>query len=268
MAHQQQIDFCTSVKHTHSEFFSKRIALDIGSLDINGNNQYLFDDCQYIGVDLMPGRNVDFASKGHELNFPSNSIDVVISSECFEHDQHYAETLKNIVRMLKPGGLFLFTCATTGRPEHGTRRTTPMDAPFTQHFSEWGDYYKNLEEFHIREVLEIEDIFSSFQFSICNETHDLYFWGVRKGILINRLDYSFLLNHSTLKDQITTLSQTTAINDAEIARLNQILMTNDIEIARLTQVSNEQVTEIKFIKSSFSWRFTKLLRAIDRLLRN
>ena len=27
--------------------------------------------------------------------------------------------------MLKPGGLFFFTCGGSGRVEHGTRRTTP-----------------------------------------------------------------------------------------------------------------------------------------------
>jgi len=268
MAHQQQIDFCMSVKQILPEFFSKRIVLDIGSLDINGNNQYLFNDCQYIGVDLLPGRNVDFTSKGHELNLPSDSVDVVISSECFEHDQHYADTLKNIVRMLKPGGLLLFTCATTGRPEHGTRRTTPMDAPFTHHFNDWGDYYKNLEESHIREVLEIEGVFSAFQFSVCDETHDLYFWGIKKGVLINRVDYSFLLNQNILITKANTLSQTLVTRDAEIARLNQILTTSSIEIISLTQALDERVAEINLIKNSRSWRFTKPLRAFGRLMRD
>ena len=30
--------------------------------------------------------------------------------------------------MLKKDGLFFFTCASTGRPEHGTRRTSPQDS--------------------------------------------------------------------------------------------------------------------------------------------
>ena len=132
MAHQEQVAFCTSVKQRIPKFFSNRLVVDLGALDINGNNQYLFDDCLYLGIDLMPGRNIDFAAKGHELSLPDESVDVVISTECLEHDQFYPLTLRNAVRMLKPGGLFLFTCATTGRPEHGTRRTTPADAPFTQ----------------------------------------------------------------------------------------------------------------------------------------
>src|SRR5579863_7716787 len=115
MAHQGQINFCISVKRSFPQFFAERLVLDIGSLDINGNNQYLFEDCLYLGVDLLPGKNVDLAAPGHEIMLPDESIDVIISTECFEHDIFYQLTLNNIVRILKPGGLFLFTCASTGR---------------------------------------------------------------------------------------------------------------------------------------------------------
>ena len=113
MAHHQQKNFCTSVKEKFPIFFNGKWVLDIGSLDINGNNQYLFEQCGYIGVDLLPGSNVDFVSMGHELLFPDECFDVIISTECFEHDQYYEKTIKNIVRLLKPGGLFIFSCATT-----------------------------------------------------------------------------------------------------------------------------------------------------------
>ena len=81
MAHQQQIDFCNSVKQLLPYFFYNRLVLDIGSLDINGNNQYLFDDCLYLGVDLLPGKNVDLITKGHALNLPDESVDVIVSTE-------------------------------------------------------------------------------------------------------------------------------------------------------------------------------------------
>ena len=119
MAHPQQVDFCKSVKGLLPHFFHNNFVVDIGSLDINGNNQYLFDDCLYLGIDLFPGKNVDLATTAHEFNLPDESVDVIISTECFEHDRFYSLTLKNIVRILKPGGLFIFSCATTGRPEHG-----------------------------------------------------------------------------------------------------------------------------------------------------
>ena len=129
----------------------------------------------------MPGRNVDIASKGGDLKLPDATFDVIISTECFEHDPYYKQTLINAARMLKPGGLFMFSCATTGRPEHGTRRTTPGDAPFTHSFGDWGDYYKNLEEQDIREALDVEALFRELEFSVQSETHDLYFWGIKRG---------------------------------------------------------------------------------------
>lgn len=191
MAHEQQTDWCLFVKKILPRYFDGCLVLDVGSLDVNGNNQYLFDDCHYIGVDLAPGPNVDFICKAHELALPDASFDTIISTECFEHDCFYPDTLRNIVRLLKPGGLFLFTCATYGRKEHGTRRSQPQDAPFLQDRGVWGDYYNNLEEGAIRAAIDVDAIFAEYKFSIDARAHDLYFWGRKKGVFNARWDYSF-----------------------------------------------------------------------------
>lgn len=107
MAHKQQIEFCSSIKRRFPELFSNKFVLDVGSFDVNGNNSYLFQDYLCLGIDVAIGRNVDICTKGHELALPDASVDVVVSTECFEHDQYYELTLNNIARMLKPGGLFL-----------------------------------------------------------------------------------------------------------------------------------------------------------------
>jgi SAM-dependent methyltransferase len=111
MAHQQQQAFCLRVKKKKPSMFVGKLVLDIGSLDINGNNQYLFEQCGYTGIDLSIGNNVDIVSKGHELKFPDETFDVIISTECFEHDTFYAQTMQNIHRMLKPGAFVrIFLC--------------------------------------------------------------------------------------------------------------------------------------------------------------
>ena len=179
MAHAQQQNFFNSVKNKFPDMFTNKLVLDIGSLDINGSNKPLFDNCIYTGVDLLPGKNVDLISKGNELLFPDNSFNVVISGECFEHDMFYQDTIKNMYRLLKSGGLFTFTCASTGRPEHGTRRSSPDNAPFLEEFGEWADYYKNLTEDDIRQIFPIEEKFRIFQFQYEPETCDLYFWGIK-----------------------------------------------------------------------------------------
>lgn len=180
MAHDKQREFFRHVKSLHPKFFTDVKVLDIGSLDINGNNRHVFEHpYSYIGVDLSAGNNVDVISPGH-LYDSGYLFDVVISSECFEHDMYYARTLQNMVKLLKPGGLMIFTCASTGRPEHGTLKTNPQDAPFLLAMGEkWANYYKNLTEDDIRSVVDINNTFSSFAFDYEPVSCDLYFWGIK-----------------------------------------------------------------------------------------
>ena len=117
-----------------------------------------------MGVDLGKGDNVDVICPGH-LYDSGFLFDVVTSAECFEHDMFYSRTLQNMVKLLRPGGLLVFTCASTGRPEHGTLRSNPTDAPFLEGVDEkWANYYKNLTEEDVREVLDVEKLFSEFKF--------------------------------------------------------------------------------------------------------
>jgi hypothetical protein len=181
MSHGKQQDFYERVKRHLPKYFSDVKVLDIGSLDINGNNKHFFNHpFYYIGVDLAEGQNVDVVCPGH-LYDSGFLFDVVTSSECFEHDMYYARTLQNMVKLLRPGGLMLFTCASTGRPEHGTLRSTPSDAPFLSGIDEkWSNYYKNLTEDDIRSVIEINNTFINFNFEYEPESCDLYFWGIKK----------------------------------------------------------------------------------------
>lgn len=84
--------------------------------------------------------------------------------------------------MLKEDGLFLFTCASTGRKEHGTRRTTPHDSYGTiGNINDMSDYYKNLTEKDLNEVLNLNDLFSVWDTYYCYDSKDLYFLGLKKG---------------------------------------------------------------------------------------
>jgi len=180
MAHQEQVDFCLSVKDRFPELFKNATVVDIGSLDINGNNRYLFDNCNYVGIDIGEGKNVDIVSKGHEFTVTSK-VDIVISSECFEHDQYWDKTIKNIVEnLLKKGGMFLFTCATTGRAEHGTRKANAGCSPLTAITNGWEDYYLNLTEEDIRTAIDIDAYFAEYEFFVNTISCDLYFWGLRR----------------------------------------------------------------------------------------
>ena len=190
MAHLNQQLFCEKIRNKIPEHFENKRILDIGSLDINGNNKYLFTNSNYIGLDVGEGPNVDVISVGHLYSAPNNFFDTIISTEVFEHDMFYEQTVQNVVRMLKPGGLFIFTCASTGRPEHGTRRSDGSDAaPLLYNISpEWSDYYKNLTEKDFEKIDGFKKSFPDGYFEYNPESKDLYFYGIKGGKNTNMVE--------------------------------------------------------------------------------
>lgn len=193
MAHKQQIEFCMKIKGLFPQFFFNKRVLDIGSMDVNGSNRYLFWNCNYVGIDIGPGKNVDYVSYGHEFRSFPDYWDTIITTEVAEHDKHWTWTMQNIMRLLKPGGLLLFTCATTGRPEHGTTRTDEFSSPFTT------DYYLNITEEMVRSIPLFNEHWQYIKFSVNEESHDLQLVAVKKGgkfkfkpSLISRILVSFV----------------------------------------------------------------------------
>jgi len=180
MAHIEQQEFCKKIKEKYPEYFKNCFVLDCGSLDINGSNRDLFENCEYLGIDIGEGKNVDVVSKIHEFKASDKEYDFIISTECFEHDMYYDKSIRNIIRMLKNGGAFLFTCASTNRPEHGTLRCESNSSPLTSSISEWSDYYKNLTEEDIRKVMDLDSIFSTYEISVERDGQDLNFFGIKK----------------------------------------------------------------------------------------
>jgi hypothetical protein len=86
--------------------------------------------------------------------------------------------------MLKAGGLFCFTCASTGRKEHGTIRTSPMNSYGTiGNLTDMSNYYKNLTEIDLNEVLNLNNLFSVWDTYYNSESKDLYFVGIKKEVL-------------------------------------------------------------------------------------
>lgn len=175
MAHQQQFDFVKNCQQKYPNAFSQAKVLEVGSLDINGSVRQFFTDCDYLGIDVGEGKGVDLVCQAQEFQAPAFSFNTAISCECFEHNPYWIASFENMHRVVEKGGLVVMSCATTGRAEHGTRASSPADAPLV----EW-DYYKNLTEEDFRKAFELDKMFSEYEFSTNNQTHDLYFYGVKK----------------------------------------------------------------------------------------
>ena len=108
--HTEQRAFCDRVKNLFPGKFINQDVLEIGSQNINGSVRELFTGGKYLGIDLGPGKDVDLVCHGKDYH-RDEPFDVIVSCETFEHDQFYAETIVNAVRLLKGGGLLLMTMA-------------------------------------------------------------------------------------------------------------------------------------------------------------
>ena len=65
----------------------------------------------YQGFDQL---HSDDPTVDYKLDLPDNSADVVISSSCFEHDEMFWVTFLEIMRILKPHGLFYLNAPSNG----------------------------------------------------------------------------------------------------------------------------------------------------------
>jgi len=168
--HAEVIKYCESVKQRFPEYFTNKAVLDCGSLDINGNNRYLFEKCSYTGIDICKGKNVDVVTPV-QLYKANGNFDMVISTEMLEHDRYYNLSLVKMYLLTNHKGLLLFTAAGTGRAEHGTTEHLPDDSPKTL------DYYCNVTAQMIAEALPL-DLFSWFEISYTNT--DIRFAGIKR----------------------------------------------------------------------------------------
>jgi SAM-dependent methyltransferase len=111
---------------------NKRLkVLDVGSQDVGSrreNNTYkplfLKPNWRYFGCDVEKGRNVNIVlDQPYDwTNIQSDSFDVVISGQAFEHIEFFWVTLSEIARVLKQGGLCCLIA-----PSAGTQHRYPVD---------------------------------------------------------------------------------------------------------------------------------------------
>ena len=178
MSHPRQREFVRLVATGLPAFFHKAKVLEVGSLNINGSVREFFTDCDYLGLDVGAGPDVDLVCEGQRYDAPDHTFDQVISCEAMEHNPFFQETFRNMIRMCKPGGLITLTCATTGRPEHGTARSEPGQSPLT--VDQGWNYYRNLTRRDFAAAGNLEKDFVRHRFWTNWLSFDLYFIGLKQ----------------------------------------------------------------------------------------
>lgn len=106
-----------------------RRVLDVGGCDVNGSPRKLFSiDTDYRVLDARPGSNVHIVADAVTW-IPPRSLraahDVTLSTEVFEHVEHWHAILYNLWLALKPAGTCLVTCATEPRAPHSIVGAVP-----------------------------------------------------------------------------------------------------------------------------------------------
>jgi SAM-dependent methyltransferase len=98
--------------------------LEVGSQDVNGSLRDLCpQNMTYLGTDFVEGRGVDIVlDDPYHLPFADGSQDIVVCSSCFEHSQLFWLLFLEILRILKPGGLFYLNA-----PSNGLFHRYPVD---------------------------------------------------------------------------------------------------------------------------------------------
>lgn len=90
--------------------------VEIGSQDVNGSLRSVVPSgFDYVGVDFQEGKGVDIVlDDPYSLPFQSNSVDIVLSSSCFEHSEMFWLVFLQVMRMLKPDGIFYLNAPSSG----------------------------------------------------------------------------------------------------------------------------------------------------------
>ena len=97
--HKEQKEFLDKMKKKFPIAFKNRKVLDIGSFNVNGNEEPWFDGCDFIGLDIGPGKGVDIICPANEYEAPDEFFDTIISCECWEHNPFYKESIQNSIRI-------------------------------------------------------------------------------------------------------------------------------------------------------------------------
>jgi len=98
--------------------------VDVGSQDVGGSLREVCPaDARYIGVDVEKAKGVDIVvTDPYSLPFEDGTVDVVVSSSCFEHSEMFWLVIGEIFRVLRPGGLFYLNA-----PSNGVVHRYPVD---------------------------------------------------------------------------------------------------------------------------------------------
>jgi SAM-dependent methyltransferase len=115
--HDTAMEFAQKFFETYAPKAKRLTIVDVGAQDICGSIRSVAPpDNTYIGVDFVAGKGVDvIIDDPYSLPFADESIDICVSSSCFEHSEFFWLSFNEVLRILKPNGLLYLNVPSNGQ---------------------------------------------------------------------------------------------------------------------------------------------------------
>lgn len=101
------------------------VVVDVGGKSVNGSLRGHFETlgARYVSIDMEADASVDIVVQpGVPLPFENGSVDIIVSTSCFEHDPFFWLTFKDLCRIVKEGGIIYINA-----PQNGPCHRYPGD---------------------------------------------------------------------------------------------------------------------------------------------
>jgi SAM-dependent methyltransferase len=122
--HNSSVDHIKLCIHTYLDPQRHYRVLDLGSAAATADQityRTLLEGYRisYVGVDIVPGHNVRRVMPApYRIPIGSNSVDLLMSGQAFEHIPFFWATMFEIARVLRPGGIAFVAAPSRGHPHH------------------------------------------------------------------------------------------------------------------------------------------------------
>lgn len=286
--HPTAMQNCQSFFDAYAPSFSSRQhvkVVEIGSQNVNGT---LRDTCptrfEYVGVDFQDAKGVDLVLQDpYSLPFENESVDIVLSSSCFEHSEMFWLVFLEVLRVLKPNGLFYLNAPSTGsfhRYPVDCWRFYPDSAmalvkwaqrnggkpamleSYTQTSRDWQDY--------VAVFLKDEALSMDFSHRILHSKKDFENGQIfSDDKMLNPTETSQHERMLCESEHEVVLAKAAATRvqalEIDVDRLRQL----DIELSQSQLKAQSELaqlqTQLQEMQASSSWRITAPLRALKNL---
>lgn len=114
--HDTAMQYAAAFFNTYLKDSAGLTIVDVGSRDVRGSLRSVAPaNNSYLGLDFVAGKGVDVViANPYLLPFDSETIDVVVSSSCFEHSEFFWLLFNETLRILKPAGLLYINSPSNG----------------------------------------------------------------------------------------------------------------------------------------------------------